>query len=205
MRVSGLSLEAVTVPVKPGRLRVIEVQEGTLLTGKSTVAPKIEDGKVVADIDRDLLKAVVFNRYIADRPPAVGFVKGLGLGRGAIATTVAHDSHNLIAVGGNDKDILHVVDAVRKTGGGVAIGAEDGPLEMLPLPLAGLMSDLPLERVVQQFAGLKDLALRWGSSLTNPFMALSFLALPVIPELKLTDLGLVDVASFSLVSLFDTD
>jgi adenine deaminase len=145
----------------------------------------------------------VYNRYAPDRPPSVGFVHGLGLREGAIATTVAHDSHNLIVAGAKDGDILYLADAVRKTGGGMAIGAEGGPLEMLPLPIGGLMSDLPLESVVARFKALKDLASRWGSTLVNPFMALSFLALPVIPELKLTDLGLVDVSSFSFVSLFD--
>jgi len=96
-----------------------------------------------------------------------------------------------------------VVDAVRKVGGGMAIGAADGPLETLPLPIAGLMSDQPLELVVERLETLKTLAAAWGSTLANPFMALSFLALPVIPELKLTDLGLVDVSSFSFVSLFE--
>jgi adenine deaminase len=99
--------------------------------------------------------------------------------------------------------MLYVADAVRKAGGGMAIGAEGGPLEMLPLPIGGLMSDQPLEGVVERLKALKDLASTWGSTLANPFMALSFLALPVIPELKLTDLGLVDVSSFSFVSLFD--
>jgi len=132
-------------------------------------------------------------------------VQGLGLRQGAIATTVAHDSHNLVVAGESDRDMMHVADAVRKTRGGMAIGTEGGPLEILPLPIAGLMSDQPIEKVVGCLQGLKRLAASWGSTLANPFMALSFLALPVIPELKLTDLGLVEVSSFTFVSLFEAD
>jgi adenine deaminase len=205
MNVTRLALEDLIVPAQPGSLRVIGVQEGTILTKKLVLAPKIEGSTVIADSARDVLKLVVYNRYVPDRPPAVGFVQGLGLRRGAIATTVAHDSHNLIAAGGDDRDIIHVVDAVRKLGGGMAIGTAGGPLETLALPLAGLMSDQPLQRVVERLEALKGLAARWGSALTNPFMALSFLALPVIPELKLTDSGLVDVSLFSFVSLFEAD
>lgn len=204
MNITRLALEDLAVPAQPGDLRVIGVQEGTILTRKLLLPPRIEGSKVVADTARDLLKLLVYNRYLPDRPPAVGFVKGLGLRKGAIATTVAHDSHNLIAAGGDDNDILQVVDAVRKMGGGMAIGAAGDRLEMLPLPIAGLMSDQPLQVVVERLEALKELAVAWGSTLANPFMALSFLALPVIPELKLTDSGLVDVSSFSFVSLFET-
>ena len=203
MKISRLSLHDLTIPAQPGKLRIIGLQEGTLITKKMLLPPKTEASEVVADVARDILKVAVYNRYAPDRPPSVGFVHGLGLREGAIATTVAHDSHNLIVAGAKDGDILSLADAVRKTGGGMAIGAEGGHFEMLPLPIGGLMSDLPLECVVARFKALKDLASRWGSTLVNPFMALSFLALPVIPELKLTDLGLVDVSSFSFVSLFD--
>ena len=203
MEISRFSPEDLTIPAQPGTLRVIGLQEGTLITTKMSLDPKIQASEVVADVARDILKVAVYNRYAPDRPPAVGFVHGLGLRQGAMATTVAHDSHNLIVAGGRDDDMLYVADAVRKTRGGMAIGAEGGPLEMLPLPIGGLMSDQPLEGVVERLNTLKDLASTWGSTLANPFMALSFLALPVIPELKLTDLGLVDVSSFSFVSLFD--
>jgi adenine deaminase len=205
MKIPSLSLEDLTVPARSGKLRVIGVQEGTLFTKKVLVPPKIVNSNVVANVEEDILKLVVYNRYVPDRPPAVGFVHGLGLRRGAIATTVAHDSHNLMVAGVNDDDILYLADVVRKTGGGMAIGTEGGPLKILPLPIAGLMSDQPLVSVVERFDALKTLAACWGSKLSHPFMALSFLALPVIPELKLTDLGLVDVSSFSVVPLFEAD
>jgi len=203
MHITRLSGGDLTVPAQPGKLKVIGVQEGTLLTRKILAEPKVDRGQVVADLDRDLLKIVVYNRYQPDRTPAVGFVHGFGLDRGALAATVAHDSHNLIAVGTNDDAILSVVEAVRKSGGGIAIGAETGPVLLLPLPIAGLMTDWPIARVANQLERLKKQARAWGSRLNNPFMALSFLALAVIPELKLTDLGLVDVTTFSLVTLFD--
>jgi adenine deaminase len=203
MHLSRLSRDDLLVPVQPGKLKVIGVQEGTLLTQKLLKAPKIESGLVVADVDRDILKLVVYNRYQPDRRPAVGFVQGFGLRQGAMATTVAHDAHNLIAVGTSDDALLHVVAAVRASGGGMAIGAPGVEVQALPLPIAGLMSTWPLAKVSQHLEKLKVQAQSWGCSLRNPFMALSFLALEVIPELKLTDLGLVDVSTFSLVSLFD--
>jgi adenine deaminase len=203
MRISRCSLDDLAVPVQPGRLRIIGVQEGTLFTRRVLLPPKTIGSKVVTDVEQDVLKLVIYNRYVPDRPPAVAFVQGLGLRRGAIATTVAHDSHNLMVAGVTDNDIIHVADAVRRTGGGMAIGAEGGPLEMLPLPIAGLMSDQPIATVVERLDAMKRLAASWGSTLSHPFMALSFVALPVIPELKLTDLGLVDVSIFSVVPLFD--
>ncbi len=191
------------VPGQKGLLKVIGVKEGTLFTRKILLKPKVRDGQVVPDPTRDILKLAVYNRYLPNRAPAVGFVQGFGLTIGAMATTVAHDSHNLLAVGTSDTAMVRVVETVRQARGGLAIGAESGPLHLLPLPIAGLMSDWPIERVVGQLDILNNQARAWGSLLRNPFMALSFLALPVIPELKMTDLGLVDVASFSLVPLFE--
>jgi adenine deaminase len=205
MNVEQFKVEDLAVANQPGRLNVIGVQEGSLLTRKLLMEPKVINGKVVSDIHRDVLKLVIYNRYGSNEDrslPSVAFVKGIGLRKGAIASTVAHDSHNLMAIGTSDNAILKVLDAVRKAGGGMAIGDESGFLEILPLPVGGLMSDRPLDEVVKRLESLKAKARDWGSTLHNPFMALSFLALPVIPELKLTDLGLVDVADFSLVSLF---
>jgi len=205
MRVSGMAPEDLSVPARDGLLRVIGAREGTLLTSKLLEKPPVLNGNVVADTDRDILKMVIYNRYVPDKPPSVAFVKGIGLKKGAIATTVAHDSHNLIAVGASDAAILQVAEAVRQSGGGMAVGAEQEGTEILPLPIAGLMSDRPLLEVVERLEKLKTKAKSFGSPLHNPFMALSFLALPVIPELKLTDLGLVDVSTFTFVPLFESE
>lgn len=203
MHITRLAAEDLRIPAQPGLLRIIGVIEGSLLTRKILLPPKIVDGAPVADVDRDILKIAVYNRYIPDRAPSVAFVQGLGLKKGAIATTVAHDSHNLIVAGATDADILHVADAVRKAGGGMAAGGVGAPVEVLPLPIAGLMSDQPVALVAESLEKLQAGARAAGSGLSNPFMALSFLALPVIPELKLTDLGLIDVSTFSPVSLFE--
>ena len=203
MKLGGLTEEDLAVPAGRGALRIIGVREGSLLTDHLLLPPKIEGGRVVPDVSRDILKIVVFNRYVGERPPAIAFVKGIGLRKGAIATSVAHDSHNVIAVGTTDSSILRAVDAVRKAGGAMAICADDGPGDLLPLPIGGLMTDAPLEDVVEKLDTLNACARDWGCPLHNPFMALSFMALPVIPELKITDLGLVDVAAFSFIPLFD--
>jgi len=204
MRIERLDSKQLRVPAGPtgGKLRVIEVLEATLFTRKLLLEPRIEDGCAVCDVERDLLKVAVYNRYVPGRAPAVGFVHGLGLKKGAIATSVAHDSHNVIAAGASDEDIITAVSALRQAGGGMAAALE-GRVEILPLPIAGLMSALPAPDVSQRLAKLKATVRNWGAQLDNPFMALSFLSLPVIPELKLTDLGLVEVSSFSHVSLFE--
>lgn len=206
MNLSRLNIEDLSVPAQPGRIRIIGVQEGTLLTRKILLPPKVVDGLVVPDPDRDILKLAVYNRYSSkENPPAVGFVQGFGLRKGAIASTVAHDSHNLLVAGTSDAAILRVAEAVRRAGGGMAIGDEEGNTDILPLPIGGLMSDRSVGEVAEHLERLKQQAKAWGSLLRNPFMALSFLALPVIPELKLTDLGLVDVSAFSFVSLFEAE
>ena len=202
MCIDRISPEQLLVPARAGKLRVIGILEATLFTRKLLMDPKIENGYVVCDLERDLLKVTVYNRYVPGRDPSVGFVHGLGLKKGAIAASVAHDSHNLIAAGVSDADITAAVSALRQTGGGLA-AASDGLIEILPLPIAGLMSELPASEVSGRLRMLKALVRDWGAKLDNPFMALSFLSLPVIPELKLTDLGLVEVSSFSHVPLFE--
>ncbi len=202
MHIGRITPEQLLVPAKAGKLRVIGIMEATLLTRKLLMDPKIENGYAVCDPERDLLKAAVYNRYVPGRSPSVGFVHGLGLKKGAIATSVAHDSHNIIAAGVSDADIIAVVSALRDTGGGMAAAAE-GRIEILPLPIAGLMSTSPAKEVSDRLTTLKALVKTQGAKLDNPFMALSFLSLPVIPELKLTDLGVVEVSSFSHVPLFE--
>ncbi|MGC9194312.1 MAG: adenine deaminase [Syntrophobacteraceae bacterium] len=202
MNIGSLDLKHLLVPAMGKRLRVIEVLESTLFTPKLVMDAKIENGCAVSDIERDLLKAVVYNRYIPDARPVVGFIHGMGLKKGAIATSVAHDSHNVIAVGVSDGDILAAVRALKESRGAMAAVSQDC-VEILPLPVAGLMSELGAPEVSAKLKILKACARQWGAKLDNPFMALSFLSLSVIPELKLTDKGLVDVLKFCHVSLFE--
>lgn len=193
--------------VAPGpagaKLRVIEVFDGELVTGKKVMAPALDQhGIPVAAPERDLLKIAVINRY-HDAPPAVGFVTGMKLQRGAIASSVAHDSHNIVVVGVNDEDICRVANAVIAAGGGVAAG-RDEYLEVLPLPVAGIMSNDSGPKVAARYGELSGFArrkLRCG--LESPFMTLSFLALLVIPSLKMSDQGLFDGEQFGLVDLWE--
>ena len=202
MHIGLIDPQDLLVPAKGAKLRVIEVLEATLFTRKLLMDPTVENGCAVSDTGRDLLKAAVYNRYVPGSKPAVGFVHGIGLKRGAIATSVAHDSHNVIAVGVSDADIVSAVSALRDNRGGMAAALGDSVV-VLPLPIAGLMSPLPAPEVSAELKKLKACAKEWGAKLDNPFMALSFLSLSVIPELKLTDLGLVDVLQFRHVPLFE--
>ena len=154
---------------------------------------RVIDGIVVPDIGRDILKLVVVERHRANGNIGVGLVMGFGLKRGALASSIAHDSHNIVAVGASDGDIFTAVREVERLQGGLVI-ADGGKVKAaLPLPIAGLMSDEPLMEVADKLERLGTLAGDLGSGLHSPFATLSFLTLPVIPELRLTDLGLVDV------------
>jgi adenine deaminase len=154
------------------------------------------------DTGRDILKLVVVERHRATGNIGVGLVKGFGLKRGALASSIAHDSHNVIAVGTSDRDIFTAVKEIERLQGGLVVVADGQVLASLALPVAGLLSDRPLEEVVEGLEKLERLATGLGTSLTSPFATLSFLALPVIPELRVTDLGLVDVTAFKLVDSF---
>ena len=184
------------------RARVIGVIPGQVVTEELFLEPKVVGGEVVADSERDILKLAVVERHRGTGNVGLGLVRGLGLKGGALASTVAHDSHNIVVVGTNDDDMRLAVARLVELGGGQVVVAHGEILAELPLPIAGLMSDLPLEEVVRRGGELKKAAKNLGCGLSDPFMQLSFLALPVIPELKLTDLGLVDVKKFELVSLF---
>ena len=197
--------EDFAVPPGPdgAQLRVIEVFDGELVTGKKLMIPTLdESGRPVAAPERDLLKIAVINRY-EDAPPAVGFVTGMKLQRGAIASSVAHDSHNIVVVGVDDEAICRVANAVIAERGGIAAGRDDH-LEVLPLPVAGIMSNDTGPRVGARYEALTGFArrkLRCG--LNSPFMTLSFLALLVIPELKLSDKGVFSAEGFELVGLWE--
>jgi adenine deaminase len=183
------------------RVRVIEAEAGQLVTGETVVPTRVENGQAVSDPLRDVLKLAVVNRY-ADAEPAIGFIRGFGLERGAIASSVAHDSHNIIVVGTSDEALAQVVNHIIDHQGG--IGAVDGNASLtLPLPIAGLISDQPYDEVAERYIRLNEFVQqRLGSSMDAPFMTLSFMALLVIPQLKLSDQGLFDGAAFEFVELF---
>lgn len=197
-KISDLSF---AVPAREGKVRVIEVIPKQIVTGKSLARPIIRNGQAHADPSSDLAKLAVVERHRATGNIGLGFVRGMGLTSGALASTVAHDSHNLIIVGSNDQDMLQAARHAEKMGGGLVVVRQDRVLAALPLPIAGLMSNEPLDQVVQGMDRL-NAAAREVASHPDPFMILSFLALPVIPRLKLTDKGLVDVDRFELVDLW---
>lgn len=184
------------------KVRVIGMIPDQIVTTQSIEDARIENGWAVADPERDLLKVAVIERHRATGNVGIGFVRGLGLKRGAIGSSVAHDSHNVIVAGTNDDDLMTAARAIAAMQGGLVAVAEGEVLARVPLPIAGLMSDQPIERVREQLDELVAVTRDLGSTLHAPFMAMAFLALPVIPELKLTDKGLVDVNKFDFVSVF---
>ena len=190
------------IPAANGRIRVIDIVPDQIITGQRILEPMISDGKAVADTSRDILKIAVIERHTASGNVGKGFVRGFGLKRGAIASSVAHDSHNIIVVGTNDDDMNAAIRAIVKMGGGLAAAFDKKICADLALPIAGLMSLDSIPAVRDKIDRLIHTAREFGSTLHDPFMTLSFLALPVIPELKITDKGLVDVARFKTVSLF---
>lgn len=193
------------VPARGRTMRVIEVVPDQIVTRAATLPARIVDGLAEPDTSRDLLKIVVVERHRHTGRTGIGFVRGFGLITGALASSVAHDSHNIVAVGASDQDLLLAVESVVTMGGGLAAVADGRTEARLPLPIAGLMSDRPVSEVRRRLDELLSAAHRMGSTLPDPFMTLSFMALPVIPQLKLTDHGLVDVTGFNLVSLFCDD
>jgi adenine deaminase len=178
---------------------VIEIVPGQIVTKKAVEKIKIVNGAVMPDVERDILKLVVVERHKASGNVGVGLVKGFGLKKGALASSVAHDSHNIIAVGADDLDILKAIEEVKRLQGGLVVCANLEILASLPLPIAGLLSPEPLDIVVSQHETVERAAASLGNLPPAPFAILSFLALPVIPELRLTDLGLVDVNEFKLL------
>jgi adenine deaminase len=181
-------------------MNVIEAIDGQVVTGRIQVTPRFSGDNLVSDVERDILKLTVVNRY-EDIKPAIGFVRNFGLKKGAIASSVAHDSHNIVAVGVTDNDICNAVNLIIKHRGGLAV-VYDGFKEVLPLPIAGLMTDEDGFSVADQYSKLDKLAKYLGSHLRAPFMTLSFMALLVIPKLKLSDRGLFDGEQFKFTDLF---
>jgi adenine deaminase len=184
------------------QMRVIGSLPDQLVTEHRLLAPTVAAGEAVADPARDLLKMAVIERHTGSGGQGLGFIQGIGLQRGAMAGTVAHDHHNLVLIGANDDDMRTAAHAVAAMGGGLALVEQGRLVAALPLPVAGLMSDRPIQEVRQGYDTLLAGAHALGSPLHDPYMAMSFMALEVIPKLKLTDKGLVDVERFKLVDLF---
>jgi adenine deaminase len=224
MKVKPFTIAKLKVPARGDMINVIRIIPHQIITEKWVTTPLVvktqksnkkpkkisvtsvsqwQKGEVVSDIERDILKLVVVERHKKIGNIGIGFVSGFGLKKGAIASSVAHDSHNIIAVGTNDNDIYQAIKQVIKTGGGF-VAIDKGKIKAsLALPIAGLMSDETAEVVSQKLKTLLNTVRPWGTKIDNPFITLSFLALPVIPELKLTDKGLVDVSKFKIISLFE--
>jgi len=199
MNIKPFTMEALRMPAPEGASPVIEIVPDQIVTKKVEERARIEDRYVVPDIERDILKLVVVERHKATGNIGLGLVKGFGLKKGALASSIAHDSHNIVVVGTNDEDIYIAIKEIERLQGGLVIAADGEVLGSLPLPIAGLLSTEPLETVVSKLEKLKEIAAKLGSKPPHPFDNLSLLALPVIPELRLTDMGLVDVVAFKLI------
>jgi len=193
---------AFAIPARGQRMRVIGALENQLVTEARLLDVTAHNGNAVADPARDLLKMAVIDRYRASGAMGLGFIQGIGLQRGAMAGTVAHDHHNLVVIGADDISMMTAAHTVGAMGGGLAIVEGEHVVATLSLPVAGLMSDRPIHAVRQAYDMLLAGAQAQGSPLHDPFMAMSFMALEVIPSLKLTDKGLVDVDKFEIVDLF---
>ena len=183
------------------KINVIVAIEGQIFTQKTIETPNIKDGYVESNIDKDVLKIAVVNRYKKAKP-AIGFIKNFGIKEGAIASSVSHDSHNIIAVGITDESICKATNLIIKNKGGISAVGKN--LEsVLKLPVAGIMSDNSYDKVARKYTDINNMARKLGSKLKAPFMSLSFMALPVIPRIKITDKGLFDSENFRFINLFE--
>ncbi len=202
MQIGNIGLRSFEIEAGSGPARIIGVVPHQIITRSLQLSPRVKEGKVVSDTDRDILKMAVVERHRATGNIGRALVQGFSLQSGAIATSVAHDSHNIAVVGVSDEDMLAAILAVKQMGGGL-VAVDEGVVQAnLPLPVAGLLSEGHMRDVAEGIAECIDAARKLGCTLEDPFMTLSFLCLPVIPELKLTDRGLVDVNKFQFVPLF---
>jgi adenine deaminase len=201
VRVAPTASNDFAIPWEGGAARVIGLIEGQIVTDDLREEPKVEDGFAAADPERDVLKIAVVERHLGTGRIGVGFVKGFGLQRGAIATSLAHDAHNIVVVGVDDGDMARAVGRLSETGGGLVVIADRGVQAELPLPVAGILSDAPFEEVVELSDACLAAVRELGCEFPAPFQTLSFLALSVIPKLKITDRGLIDVEQFDIVAL----
>jgi adenine deaminase len=201
VRVPPLSADHFRMPASGGRVRVIGVEAGEIVTKSLSDEPGRRDGQAAADPARDLAKIAVVERHRGTGRLGVGFVRGFGLQRGALASTHAHDAHNVVVVGVDDDDMAAAVNRLASIGGGQVVVAGGQVVAEVPCPIGGLLSDQPAEAVAAAVRRMHDAVRGLGATLPSPFMAMSFMALSVIPELKITDRGLVDTVRFELVPL----
>lgn len=194
-----IDLSQLRVAPKGDQLKVIVVDDGQLFTHSALVTPKIENGNLISDIENDVLKLVVYNRYQPARP-AVGFIKNIGLKHGALASTVSHDSHNIIAVGTSDEEIVSAINQIIDYKGGILTCNKDKTV-VLPLPVGGLMSDEDGPTIARRYEEADSMVKELGSPLKAPFMTVAFMSLLVIPKLKLTDKGLFDGRNYCFTEL----
>jgi adenine deaminase len=199
-RATPVNPQGIAVPAAGERIRIIQALDGQLITHEIVAEPGTDGGNVVADPGRDILKLVVKDRY-NDGPPAVGFINGFGIKNGALASSVAHDSHNIIALGLDDESITRAINLVIKNKGGISLvnGVDE---YSLALPFGGIMSGEDGYKIATAYQNLDSLAKQLGSRLMAPYMTLSFMALLVIPDLKLSDRGLFSVNNFTYTPLF---
>ncbi len=201
VHIGNIGEDDLRIQGKPGLMEVIGIEPGQITTRHLQEVATIKGGEIVADPGRDLLKLVVIERHHASGKVGLGMVKGFGLRKGALASSVAHDAHNLVIVGVSDRDILQAARILEEMGGGFACVVNGEVRASVPLPYGGLVSPLPAAELVQQLHTLDAAAAELGCKLEHPFMTLSFLSLSVIPSLKLTDQGLIDVETFTLLPL----
>jgi len=205
LRIKPVKKEALLLRSDQPLAKVIQLIPGQIVTKKVLKNIILKDGVAYPNLKEDILKIVVVERHHATGNIGIGFVQGFGLKKGAIGSTVAHDSHNLVIVGTNDLDILKTIEVVQAMGGGLTVISNHQVAAFLSLPIAGLMAEVSVREVNRQLESLTASTRALGCTLPDPFMTLSFLALPVIPELKMTDKGLVDVNQFKIVPLFGED
>ena len=201
VRVQPTASNDFAIPWEGGTARVIGLIEGQIVTDELHEEPKTEDGFAVADTERDLVKIAVVERHLGTGRIGLGLVHGFGLKRGAIATSLAHDAHNIVVVGVDDADMARAVGRLAELAGGLVVIADRGVQAELPLPIAGLLADATYEEVVELSEACLAAARDLGCTFPAPFQTLSFLALSVIPKLKITDRGLIDVDAFEIVPL----
>ncbi|MDI6822049.1 MAG: adenine deaminase [Actinomycetota bacterium] len=201
VRFKEIDFSYFTISARGRRCRVMGIIPNQIITKELILPPKVENGDVVADIENDIIKIAVIERHKDTGNKSLGLVQGFGIKSGALASTVAHDAHNIAVVGTNDHDMAMAVNAIINAKGGLAV-ARSGQITCVPLPIAGLMSDKTLEEVYREVKELRRAVLELNPRVANPFMVLSFLSLAVIPELKLTDKGLVEVLAGRIVDLF---